>query len=251
MSQHLPFVTLDSIILDYLTESEQSSNKYVKCFHLAFRGFEQMGLDAFYAVRAVKLPVDANYTVQLPADFMNWTKVGVLNDRGEIIPLYHNDKLTTFADLSSTRLTQTQDNTLWDYDDNSWNNYWNGSAFVNIYGTPSGQPFVGSFKVDLANGVILLDESFDYDYLLVEYVASPVVGQEYYVPIQFREALVAWLWWKDKRAVSINRGQVGITRDLKNDFFNERRNAIARWKPTRTYEAYQASQEQTRMSLKS
>lgn len=251
MSNHLPYTTLDSIILDYLTESEQGNNKYVKCFHLAFRGFEQMGLDAFYAIRAVKLPVDANFTVQLPADFMNWTKVGVLNDRGEIIPLYHNDKLTTYADLSSTRLTQTQDNSLWDYDDNSWNNYWNGSAFVNIYGTPSGQPFVGSFKVDLANGVILLDESFDYDYLIIEYVSSPVVGQEYYVPIQFREAVIAWLWWKDKRAVNTNRGQVGLSRDAKNDFFNERRNAIARWKPTRIYERYQASQEQTRMSLKS
>lgn len=251
MAQHLPYVTLDSIILDYLTESEQSNNRYVKCFHLAFRGFEQMGLDAFYAIRSVKLPMDANFTVQLPADFMNWTKVGVLNDRGEIIPLHHNDKLTTFADLSSTRLTQTEDNTLWNYDESSWNNFWNGGAFVNIYGTPSGQPFVGSFKVDLTNGVILLDEHFDYSYVMLEYVSSPVAGQEYYVPIQFREAVIAWLWWKDKRAVNTNRGQVGLSRDAKNDFFNERRNAIARWKPTRIYEAYQASQEQTRMSLKS
>lgn len=249
-TQNKSYTTLDSIILDYLTESEQGNNKYFKCFHLAFRGFEQLGLDAFYAIKSVKLPVDGNFTVQLPADFQNWNKVGVLNEKGEIIPLYHNDKLTKFADLSSTRLEQTQDDTLVSYDDSSWNNYWNGSAFVNIYGVPSGEPFAGSFKVDLANGVILLDESFGYDYIMLEYVASPVDGEEYYIPVQFREAVIAWLWWKDKRAVNTNRGQVGLNRDAKNDFFNERRNAIARWKPTRIYEAYQASQEQSRMSLK-
>lgn len=248
--QQKPYIPLDSIIQDYLAESEQSNNKYFKCWHLCFRGFEQLGIDFFYRVKAVKLPVLANYTVQLPADYLNWTKVGVLNDKGEIIPLYNNDKLTTYADLSETRVAQTQDNTLWDWSPNTWCNYWNGYAYTNIYGVPSGQPFLGSFKVDTVNGVILLDERFNYSYIMLEYLSSPVEGQEYYLPVQFREALIAWLWWRDKRAVNINRGQVGISRDLKNDFINERRNAIARWKPTRISEMYQASQEQSRMAIK-
>lgn len=251
MSQHLSYVTLESIVQDYLTEGELPNHKYFKVWHLAYRGMEQLGLDAFYKIQTVKLPVNSNYTVVLPSDYVNWTKVGVLNDNGEIIPLYQNDKMTTFADLSSTRLEQTQDNTLWDWDVNNWNNYWNGQAFINIYGTPSGAPFVGSFKIDNENGVMLLDEKFKYDYVMLEYVASPQQGQEYYVPVQFREALIAWLWWKDKRAANTNRGQVGLSRDAKNDFFNERRNAIARWKPTRQLERYQASQEMTRLTVKS
>lgn len=251
MGQHQAYITLDSVIQDYLLESEQSQSKYFKIFHLAFRGFEQLGINAFYQRQTQKLPVNANYTVQLPADYVQWIKVGVLNDRGEIIPLYYNDKLTNFADLSSTRLEQTQDNTLWDWSPNSWCNYWNGYAYTNIYGVPSGQPFVGNFRIDQKAGVILLDEHFKYDYIMIEYVASPQVGYEYYLPIQFREALVAWLWWKDKRAVNTNRGQVGISRDLRNDFFNERRMAIAAWKPIRISEMYQLSQEQTRMSVKS
>ena len=251
MSQHLSYVTLESIVQDYLTEGELPNHKYFKVWHLAYRGMEQLGLDAFYKIQTVKLPVNSNYTVVLPSDYVNWTKVGVLNDNGEIIPLYQNDKMTTFADLSSTRLEQTQDNTLWDWDTNNWNNYWNGQAFINIYGTPSGAPFVGSFKIDNENGVMLLDEKFKYDYVMIEYVASPQQGQEYYVPVQFREALIAWLWWKDKRAANTNRGQVGLSRDAKNDFFNERRNAIARWKPTRQLERYQASQEMTRLTVKS
>lgn len=248
--QQQPYIPIDTIVTDYLNESEGSQNKYFKVWHLAFRGMEQLGLDAFYRIKSVKLPVMENYTVSIPSDFLNWSKVGVLNDRGEVIPLYHNEKLTTFADLSPTRLEQTQDNSLWDWSPNTWVNYWNGYAYTNIYGIPSGQPFLGSFNVDLANGVILLNENFTYDYIMLEYIASPQEGGEYYVPMQFREALIAWLWWKDKRAVNVNRGQVGISRDLRNDFFNERRNAIARWKPVRKEEIYQASQEQSRMAVK-
>jgi len=251
MSTHTTYITLDSVITDYLNESEGSIHKYFKVWHLAFRGFEQLGIDAFYRVQSVKLPVNANLTVTLPADYLNWSKVGVLNDRGEIIPLYYNDKLTTYADLLPDRLEKTQDDTLdTSSDATTWYNYWNGGAFTNIYGVPSGEPFVGGFKVDTENGVIVLDERFRYEYLMLEYVSSPMEGKEYYLPVQFREALMAWLWWKDKKVISVKRGQVGVSRDLKSDFYNERKNAIARWKPIRKQEIYQASQEQTRLAIK-
>lgn len=251
MGQHQQFITVESVIQDYLNESEQSQNKYFKIWHLCFRGFENLGINSFYQIQTQKLPVNANYTVQLPSDFVQWSKVGVLNDRGEIIPLYYNNKLTNFADLSSTRLAQTQDDNLSTWSPDMWTNYWNGYAYTNVYGVPSGQPFVGSFKVDNQNGVILLDENFRYEYVMLEYIASPQAGKEYYLPIVFREALMAWLWWKDKRAANTNRGQVGISRDLKNTFYNERRLAIAAWKPNRIYDNYQASQEQTRQAIKS
>jgi hypothetical protein len=252
--QQQPYIELDGVINDYLTESEQSVHKHFKVFHLAFRGFEDLGIDFFYQVRAVKLPINANLTVNLPADYLQWAKVGVLNDRGEIIPLYYNDKLTTYSDLLPSRLEKTQDNSLLGEDGwgiNTWYNYWNGNSFVNIYGVPSGSPFVGNFKVDTSQGVIILDENFRYEYLMVEYVTTPTQSEQYYLPVQFREALIAWLWWKDKRAVNVNRGQVGVARDLRIDYYNERRKAIARWKPIRKQEIYQASQEQTRMAIKS
>jgi hypothetical protein len=254
MSNHMPYISIDSIVNDYILESEQSQHKYYKCWQLAFRGMDNMGLDFFYKIKAVKLPRNDNYTVTLPADFLNWTKVGVLNDRGEVIPLYYNNKLTTYADISPDRLSKTQDDTLLSWDSwgtNVWGNYWTGNGYTTLYGVPSGSPFVGSFKIDLDNGVILLNEDFNYDYIILEYVSSPLEGQEYYIPVQFREALIAWLWWKDKRATNVAKGQIGITRDLKSTFYNERRNAIAQWKPTRIQEAYQASQEQTRLAVKS
>lgn len=110
--QHLPYISLDEVVLDYLNEAEYSNHKYFKIWHIAYRGLQNLGLDAFYEVKSVKLPINANLTVQLPADYVNWAKVGVLNERGEIIPLYYNDKMTTYADLNPDRLTKTQDETL-------------------------------------------------------------------------------------------------------------------------------------------
>lgn len=258
MAAHTSYISLESVIGDYLNESEQSIAKYAKLWHIAYRGLEQLGLDAFYKVQSVKLPVNANLTVTLPANYMNWTKVGVLNSRGEIIPLNYNEKFATFADLLPGRVAQTTDDTelLGSWDNGTWLNYWNGSSYTNIYGVPSGQPVIGSFKIDTDNGVILLNHEFTerYDYVMLEYVASPQAseGQDYYLPVQFREALIAWIIWRDGKAKTLkSHMQLGNNRDSKHDFFVERRNAIARWRPIRKSEMYQASQEQTRLAVKS
>ncbi len=252
-SQHTTYIPIDSCITDYLTESEQSQKKYWKCWHLIFRFMELNGLDFFYRISSVKLPINANLTVTLPPNYLNWTKVGILNDKGEIIPLYYNEKLTTFADLRPDRTDLINDpESLWlGWNNNTWCNYWNGSGYTNVYGVSSGEPFVGSFKIDTANGVILLSENFNRDYLMLEYVASPSESEVYRIPVQFREAAIAWLSWKDSSAYPAKTHiNLGDKRDKKHDYYNERRNAIARWKPFRISEAYQVSQEQSRLAIK-
>lgn len=262
MAQHLPYITLNSVVSDYLTESEQSITKKFKVWQIAYRGLEQLGMDAFYRIKSVKLPINANLTVTLPADYMNWSKVGVLNSQGAIIPLNYNENFTTYADLLPDRVEKTTDNTLlgaeWStgiWGGGTWVNYWNGYAYTNIYGVPSGGPIVGSFKVDVENGVIILNHHYSesYEYIILEYMASPIPseGQDYYLPVQFREALIAWISWKDGKAKSVrSHMQLGTNRDNERQFFRERRNAIARWKPTRIMEIYQASQEMSRQAIK-
>jgi len=94
-TQNRQWVTIDEAITDYLTESEQGNHKYFKCWNLAYRASVELGLDFFYSVKSVKLPVNANLTVTLPEDYLNYTKVGILNNEGAIIPLQVNNNLTT------------------------------------------------------------------------------------------------------------------------------------------------------------
>jgi len=251
---HQQYVSLDTVINLYLDRSEQSVHKYFKCWQLAFSGMEELGLDFFYQIKSVKLPVNANLTVSLPDDYLNYSKVGVLNSQGEIIPMGYNNKLTTFADLQPDRLAKTQDNTITDliqFNTPIWYNYWNNGAFSSLYGLPSGSPFIGSFKVDNHNGVILLSENFGYEYIMLEYVASPKQGEEYYIPIQFKTALMWYIAYNDIAMLpNTRKGTLGDKEQRKRAYHNERRVANARYRPVDLQSAHQWSMEQQRLTVK-
>lgn len=255
MSDFRQYISLDSIVNDYIDETQQSINQYYRLWNLAFRGMEQLGLDFFYQLRTVRLTVASNKTVVIPNDYISYTKVGVLNSIGEIITLTYNNNMTTYADTLSNRDALTQDDTLGNYlnvQTPIWYNYYNNGLYANAYGVPSGSPFVGTFKVDNDNGVILLGENFGYDYIMLEYLASPKENQNFPVPMQFREALIAWLAWKDIANIPSNRrGNLGDKRDRRHEFYNERRLALSRWKPYRSDDAYHLALEMQRMAVKS
>jgi hypothetical protein len=71
------------------------------------------------------------------------------------------------------------------------------------------------------------------------------------VPIQFREALIAWLAWQDIINIpSTRKGNLGDKRDRKNNYYNERRLANAQFKPLYIMEAYEWNLENQRMTVK-
>ena len=131
-------------------------------------------------------------------------------------------------------------------------NFWNGYGLSNLYGLPSGSPFVGSFKIDNKNGVIVLDEFYDFEYVMLEYIASPVAGGEYFIPIQFKEAVIAYLRWKDIISLSTSRrGSLGDKRDRRAEYYNERRLAIARYDAVKLSDLYEWNLANQRMAVKS
>lgn len=254
-SQHTNWILLDECITSYMNESESSNHKYFRFWHMAFDCMMELGLDFFYSIKTVKMPINANLTVNLPADYLNYSKIGVFNQQGEIIPLSFNSKLSTAFDLLPTRVEQTTDNTIataYNQSGCAWYNYWNGSNVGNLYGLPSGSPFVGSFKIDNAKGVVVLSQDFIYPYLAIEYVASPQEGGEYYLPVQFKQAVMAYLRWRDVASIPVKthmeNSNVLIRRK---DYYNERRLAIARYDPISLPEGYEWALKNQRLAIKS
>ena|ERR1019366_9186889 len=253
-SSHQQWVDIQDCVNAYIDESEQSIHKFFKLWNLACRAMDELGLDFFYAVKSVKLPVNGNLTVTLPADYLNYSKIGVFNAQSEVIPLMYNSKLTFFNDLRTTRAQSTEDGTLWNFycaSSPNFYNFWDGTGCQTLYGLPSGGPFVGSFKIDNGNGIILLNEGFSYPYIVLEYLAAPKEGQAYYVPIQFKEAVIAYLRWKDIISIpSSRRGNLGDKRDRRHEYFNERRVAIARYDPIDLEQAYETNLRNIRLTVK-
>ena len=54
-SQERNFITLESVIYDYIDESEQSVNKFTKLYNIGYRGMEKLGLDFFYKIKTIKI----------------------------------------------------------------------------------------------------------------------------------------------------------------------------------------------------
>jgi hypothetical protein len=253
-AQNRQWILLDECINAYLDESEQGNHKYFKCWNLAFRAMTELGLDFFYTVKSVKLPVNPNYTVSLPEDYISYTKIGVLNNQGEIIPLISNSTLTTAFDLQPSRVQQTDDPSIvtgYSPQGIVWWNFWNGYGLSNLYGLPSGSPFVGSYKIDNQNGLIVLDQYFQFEYVMLEYLSSPQQGAELYVPIQFKEAVIAYLRWKDLISMPTSRkGSLGDKRDRRADYYNERRLSIARYDAVNLSDLYEWNLRNQRITVK-
>ena len=198
-SEKQQWITLDSCINDYLEESEQGIHKYRKHFNAAINSMDDMGLDMFYQIQSFAITVNANKTANLPPNCLRYVKVGVLNAGGHVASLTYNSNLSSYADLFPNRVakmqavTPTEQTIDLSISPNVFNNYWNGYSFDNLYGLPSGAPFLGEFKIDEINGLIILEPTFSDPYLIVECVIAPKEGEEYYVPIQFREAITPFL----------------------------------------------------------
>ncbi len=254
MANTLSYIPLEQIINEYLDESEQSIHKYYKCHNLAFRGMTECGLDFFYKIKSVKLPINANKTVTIPSDCLQWNKIGALNSSGEVVPLKQNDKMTLFGGNLPDRIAKVEDATIDNFytqDPYIFYNYWYDGAFCNLFGIPSGGYGVGQFKVDLSSGVILLNPDFAFPYVIMEYVAAPKDDENYYVPIQFKETIIFFLAWRDIAFLpNSRRGSLGDKRDRKHDYFTERRLAIARFTPLRLEQAYEDSIEGNRLTVK-
>lgn len=253
-SPHMKMIDINDCVIAYMDESEQGIDKQFKLSQLAYRAMDELGIDFFYRIKSVKLPINGNMTVNLPEDYINFNKIGILNSKGEIIPLMQNNKLTTYADLLPDRKERTQDNTLFDWaspQNGVFYNFWDGTTFGNLYGVPSGAPFVGSFKIDDAAGLIVLNQIFGYEYLMLEYICAPMDGQVCYVPIQFKEAIIAYLAWKDIRYLpSSRKGNLGDKRDRRHEYYNERRLAIARYNPIRADHVYEENLRNQRLTVK-
>jgi len=215
---------------------------------------EDLGLDFFYQVKSVKLPLNANNTISLPADYLDYTKFGVTNGVGEIVPLKYNDKLTTYKDLQPNRIADVTSPNFANYYSFSspvFFNYWNGGSYDNLYGVAANGIYGGGFKVDRANGVILLDPSFNYADTVLEYTASPNADNDYHVPMQFRETFIAYLAWQDIAHIpSSRKGNLGDKRDRRHDYFEARRLGIRKFRPFYLDQAYLQSLDNQRLVVK-
>lgn len=195
------FVPLQRVVRDYMLEVDYPDAAFFRLWNLAVRGMVSVGMELFIEPVSRKLNVNPNKTVDLPSDYAQWSRVGVLNGNGQIATLTLNTGLTTMADESGERLSNIIDETVGGWNDSGWPAYgplpWTPWVSDTYFGVPSGTEYLGSFKVDEEMGCVLLDPNYQHSYIILEYMPNPEATKDFLIPEIASECIIAFLAWRD------------------------------------------------------
>ncbi len=192
------YIPLMEVVSQFLDENDKSIGDEDKAWGIAFRGLELMHFNTAAEPKTVLLPVLSNKTANFPADYVGWCKVGVLNERGELVTLIVNESLTTYASDNQNRLSRISGEVNSGIDDVYYINYWDGGGYSPLKGVGYGLENFGECRVDERNNVVILDKSFRYSNIAFEYICCPQKDYDYKIDRRLREPVINFMNWKFK-----------------------------------------------------
>ena len=197
------YINIKEVVAQALDECDKSIGDFDKAWGFAFRGLESAHFNIAAEPKTVRLPKNGNQTVTLPADYVSWVKIGVLDNLGQLSTLRINNALTTWRDNNPNRLSLlTPDiQSGWGGLDNGnvpFLNYYYNGVYTPLFGVGGGLIQFGECRVDEKNNVIVLAPDFQYDSILLEYISCPEKDTDYMLDRRLRESVIAFIKWKFK-----------------------------------------------------
>lgn len=196
-------VALKTIVSYTLDELGKSEGDFDSFWILAFRALIDMLYDVTAQPETFRVPVNGNKTANFPSGCISWTKIGILDDHGQVSTLRINNALTTFKDTNPNRLTQlttdVTDAIPVILNAPFYVNYYYDGIYQPLFGVGGGLIQYGSCRVDEENRVVILDEHFKYDQIIFECIVSPEKNGDYRVPLSCQEAIISFIKWKAKQ----------------------------------------------------
>ena len=231
-------IALKKLVSQFLNSADESVHGFRRLYNIGVQGCREFNLDITGNIKTVVIEVNANKTATLPQDYISYSKIGVLNNRGEVVTYKRNDQLSTWNSMYTTQDLRKEGvpvlNTLTPFFDQNtypnyyYNYYYNGTAF-NLFGADSGTPKVGSYKLDEGNGLIILDVHNHYSQVVLEYLSDGYDenADDYEIDVKAEQAFIAFLRWKNAIDLRKQFSQSDV-RSFKVEYYRERRLAAMR-----------------------
>lgn len=194
VGKYTPLMTIVSYFLDQY--SKQGLYERDQIWLLGLRALTEMNYDISGEPQTFRLPLNGNKTVSFPNGCIQWTKIGVLNENGELCSLKINNALTKWKDQLDSRLQFSPDinNSIGALANAPiWINYYYNDNFYNLYGVGGGLIQYGSCTVDDQNELVVLDPNFQYNDIMFECIMSPQRDVDYKVLTALQEAVIAFI----------------------------------------------------------
>lgn len=254
---------LDDVVSEYIDRTDKDHlNGYARFLKMAKSGLRDLNMDVSGVSKIIDISVDQNtLTYNLPADYLNYQGVYVCIGE-QLHPLGLNDKIclnreVTDCGIPADRINFPEPNDVngltgqggplgWWYGDNI--KVRDGQMYGGYFGLGGGNNVYGYYRPDPERALMQFSNIMYFD-LVMEYLAdiSQVDGQYLVVP-QVKEALIAWITWRNISSKE-NVSEAVVNAKMR-EYYREKRNAKLRLNPIRISEAYQAIRSTFRQTPK-
>lgn len=250
------YVTLRQVMDDFVVTMDVddyvSNVNDAMLRNVALRGIREFGFDVTARVKSLKRTINANNTIDLPSDYVDLVKIGIVGADGTVYVLNQNKNMNYSRKVSDTLtpvddkdgpmyLTQNQVENREDdktsttgadvlssddpFESYVFRNYIYENTLGGLYGIGGGHG-MGEYRINLDQNRIELDTSSDISEVIIEYVADEARSSNPLIHVYAEEALRAYMYYKlceRKSTVPANEKM-----RARSEYYNERRKAKAR-----------------------
>lgn len=233
-------ISLKEIIGQFLNSKDTATHEFRRLWNIAVYGIKnEFNLDVTGSFKTRIIDVNANKTVTLPSDYIGLSKIGVLNDRGEVCTFSRNNQLTTYSatgptsDIGrNTGVTSAGSMGHYPFNNLYYTNYFYNNQYYTLFGADSGTAVLAEYKLDENNGIILLNQDFYYANIVLEYLSDGYDEDEedYFIDVRASEAMDAYLRWRNAIDL-VKKFSLAQVRTYRKDYYNSKRMAKMRVNP--------------------
>lgn len=232
-------IALKTIIAEFLSSADLSEHQFMKIWNYGVRAQREFNMDIYGSFKSVLLQAGEAMTCELPADYLAFSKLGILNDSGEVVTLTENNDISPIHQQYVSAVQKVVQvpfagSSIFNNGPaivpNIWFNFigWGGLGY-HLYGLPGGTVTVGEYRISDADKLIYLSADWPYGYVLLEYLSDgyDCEADDYMVDVRASEAMVAWIRWKNAQD-SRKKFSNGDVAYYKTEYYRERRLAKMR-----------------------
>ena len=213
------YIKVEEIVRDVIIEEGKSNeHDFLRYFKIALNGLKELHFDVGGNIKTVELVVNpSTLTVDLPNDYINYTKIAIHGNDGDLHPLgLRNEKSLLNVSSNTTAVADDEtDPTYYEYSQE--------------YGMGGGNNANGYYRVDGENGTIQLTSSLGGNKIILEYISSSAIHSNNNAVVIHEfcaDALRSYIYWKSiqkKRNIA-----PGDKAGAKSEYYNGKRLARAR-----------------------
>ena len=259
-TEGMNYVTLRQVMDDFVitmdVDDHISNINDAMLRNVALRGIREFGFDVTARIKSLKKSIGTNNTVELPSDYVDLVKVGIVGSDGTVYVLNQNKNINysrkvkldensaeTFVDTKNDPMYLDQNKVEDRQDDKTstsgaavlssedpfesyvFRNYIYENSLGGLYGIGGGHG-MGEYRINLDQNRLELDTSNDISEVIIEYVADEARSSNPLIHVYAEEALRSYIYYKlceRKSTVPANEKM-----RARSEYYNERRKAKAR-----------------------